>query len=127
MEWDKDEFWIGCKVILLFRSEKLKDGFTVLILCAESEGSALDLLDKALSLVAVSYRDVSSCLVLKRSSLVPFMLWLCVLPSYTGTDEHRQRVAMATAFNQRQMAAESWRTGEQQIQGTWTFFFSKRW
>ncbi|KDR23948.1 hypothetical protein L798_08872 [Zootermopsis nevadensis] len=34
------------------RPEKLKDGFTVLILCAESEGSALDLLDKALSLVA---------------------------------------------------------------------------
>lgn len=41
--------------IVIYRPEKLKDGFTVLVLSAELEGTALDLLDKALSLVEVSY------------------------------------------------------------------------
>jgi hypothetical protein len=36
----------------------------MLILSGESEGTALDLLDKALSLVTVSYRHVSFCLAL---------------------------------------------------------------
>jgi hypothetical protein len=40
--------------IWIYRSEKLKDGFTVLVLSAEPEGTALELLDKALSLVEVS-------------------------------------------------------------------------
>lgn len=40
--------------IFIYRSEKLKDGFTVLALFAEPEGTALDLLDKALNLVEVS-------------------------------------------------------------------------
>jgi hypothetical protein len=40
--------------IFIYRSEKSKDGFTVLVLSAEPEGIALDLLDKALSLAEVS-------------------------------------------------------------------------
>jgi len=45
--------------VLICRSEKLKNGFTILVLSGEAEASAQDLLDKAVSLVTVSYRYMS--------------------------------------------------------------------
>jgi hypothetical protein len=95
----------------------------MLVLSGESEGTALDLLDKALSLVTVSYWAVSTCLSL-FCSLLFLSSDVCILPSSTGTHEHRQHIAMATTFNQLQMPTELC-AGDQQTQGLLSSLFSK--
>ncbi|KAJ9600443.1 hypothetical protein L9F63_009213, partial [Diploptera punctata] len=52
----------------LLRSEKLKDGFTVLILSGNGEETALDLLDKALALVAARVK-IASVVLWRPTSL----------------------------------------------------------